>query len=169
MSRQTTEKKPCAAFTLHRINCTVLLVGRLVYIIGYNNDKNKAVTWEQITALRFPLVAAYCVSVPRLLHCPSKSECYRETSSFMAQWLTGCHKIQYQPPSRYSYKTQCKPTWVQRDGNSACRRISSSAKAHIRPGRICLWMGHLTGMFSGIKACWYWHIPWHAEEYRLKI
>ncbi|KAA8586048.1 hypothetical protein FQN60_007617, partial [Etheostoma spectabile] len=65
-----------------KLEQTVLLVGRLIYIIGYYDDKNKAVTWEQITALGLPLVAAYWVSVPRLLHCPTQLECYQENKLF---------------------------------------------------------------------------------------
>lgn len=107
---------------------TVHLVGRLCYIIGYYNDKNKAATWEQITVLGFPPVTACCVSVPRLLHCPSWSQCYWETCSFMVQWLTGHHKNNTVRQVDTVTKQGVSPPESGVESNRHCCCISVSAR-----------------------------------------
>lgn len=98
MFRHTTEKfLPSSYPPQAQLDHTVILARPLVYIIGYYNDKNKPATWEQITVLEFPLVAAYCVSVPRLLHCPSRSESAAgKRATYMAHKTHAKHKASRQ-------------------------------------------------------------------------
>lgn len=126
----------CPALTFHRHSLIIqYLEGRLAHIMGYNTGKKKAVTWEQITLWGFSLVAPYCVSVPRLLHCPAQAECYQETSCLMAPWLTGYWKTQY---------------WLQEDAVTKHRSSSESSEERNRVSERCCMSSREEGSHQAI-------------------
>lgn len=144
-------KKTCPAFypPQAQLDHTVLLVGRLAYIIAYSNVKKTSSLSLSVRVLPW-------------FHLLYGTVAHRTLENIMV----ATKKIQLQNKVWVHLRLAREETGFQHAAALALREESSHQAF---ANWVCLWMSYLAGIFSGIQTCWYWHIPWHSIEYRLQI